>query len=425
VSEVNPIILTAAEARDEVGRLRILVARMQQAREPSQDLEEMSTAARQAAREAATLRKELEEKTTRIQELEELNESLRQRAAASPPVPRMQLRHSAPAPRAPAPLASVEAQPEPASHEGDAGRPPLTTAFGEVLPLGEGYNKSYADAPIFDGTEREKYKAWKRAVMRKLKASACLYRTPAAGVAYVLSRLATLPKKMIDQADPDTPAEALEILDDAFLDHDEYGTALAALEKLKMAPGETVDIFLAKWRDLNIHLERSENSKPAIREFRSKLLVSLSNRLIGQEFATLAALARSARIVERDIADLNTFHPRQPNSRQSSAAPMTSPRPTPPTTAASGPSPAATPRAGTAPPSLPRPAGPKPPMSAERQALLASGKCFYCKEPGHRRAECPKAPPLRASVAPVAPVQPNELDPESLDRIAGAPLLEN
>jgi hypothetical protein len=110
-----------------------------------------------------------------------------------------------------------------------------------------GYNKSFADAPIFDGSDKEKYKPWKRA----LKNSACLFPTPSAGVDYVLSRLADLPWDIINNAQENSDdgvasAEAaLVLLDKTFLDADEYGSALVALEKLKMTSEDSVDGFLA------------------------------------------------------------------------------------------------------------------------------------------------------------------------------------
>ena len=66
--------------------------------------------------------------------------------------------------------------------------PALVTCLGESLPAGGGLNKSYTDAPVFDGSDRELYKDWKPAVLRKLKMSACLYPTPESGVLYMASR---------------------------------------------------------------------------------------------------------------------------------------------------------------------------------------------------------------------------------------------
>ena len=60
--------------------------------------------------------------------------------------------------------------------------PALVTCLGESLLAGVGHNKSYTDAPVFDGTDRELYKDWKRAVLRKLKMSAWLYPTPESGI---------------------------------------------------------------------------------------------------------------------------------------------------------------------------------------------------------------------------------------------------
>ena len=63
-----------------------------------------------------------------------------------------------------------------------------------------GLNKSYTDAPVFDGTDREQYKDWKRAVLRKLKMSACLYPTPKSSVLYMASRLAGVAADILHHA---------------------------------------------------------------------------------------------------------------------------------------------------------------------------------------------------------------------------------
>ena len=68
--------------------------------------------------------------------------------------------------------------------------PTLMTCLGESLPAGVGLNKSYTDAPVFDGSDCELYKNWKRAVLRKLKMSTSLYPSPESGVLNMASRLA-------------------------------------------------------------------------------------------------------------------------------------------------------------------------------------------------------------------------------------------
>ena len=148
-----------------------------------------------------------------------------------------------------------------------------------------GLNKCYTDAPVFDGTDRELYKHWKRAVLRKLKMSACLYATPESGVLYMASRLAGVAADLlnhaIDEGEPeaDNVASAFLLLDDSFQDSDEYGTALAAMERLVMKADDTVDTSWAKWNKLNIKLGRDKNSHPAVTEFRNKLPASLTSKL--------------------------------------------------------------------------------------------------------------------------------------------------
>ena len=89
-----------------------------------------------------------------------------------------------------------------------------------------GINKSYTNAPIFDGTDRELYKDWKRAVLRKLKMSACLYPRPESGILYMALRLAGVAADILNHSinkgepEADDVASAFLLLDDSFQDSD-------------------------------------------------------------------------------------------------------------------------------------------------------------------------------------------------------------
>ena len=185
--------------------------------------------------------------------------------------------------------------------------PALVTCLGESLPAGVGLNTSYTDAPVFDGADRELYKDWKRAVLRKLKISAYLYPTPGFGVRYMTSRLACVAADIlnhaIDEGEPkaDDVASAFLFLDDSFQDSDEYRTALAAMERLILRADDTVDTFMAKWNKLNIKLGRDKNSRPA----------SLTSKLLDlRPTSTLAHLVERASWVEQNLIQLNHSHPR-------------------------------------------------------------------------------------------------------------------
>ena len=127
--------------------------------------------------------------------------------------------------------------------------PALVTCLGEPHPAGVGLNKSYTDAPVFHGSDRELYKDWKHAVLRKLKMSACLYPTPESAILYMASRLAGVAADIlnpaIDEGEPeaDDVATAFHLLVGSFQDSDEYGTASAAMECLIKKADDTVDTF--------------------------------------------------------------------------------------------------------------------------------------------------------------------------------------
>ena len=164
--------------------------------------------------------------------------------------------------------------------------PALVTCLGESLPAGVGLNKSYTYAPVFDRSDRELYKDWKRAVLRKLMMSACQYHTPESGVLYMASRLAGVAADIlnhgIDEGEPeaDDVASVFHLLDDSLQDSDEHGTALAAMKRLIITADDTVDMFLAKWNNLNIKLGCDKNSCPAVTEFLNKLPASLTSKLL-------------------------------------------------------------------------------------------------------------------------------------------------
>ena len=136
--------------------------------------------------------------------------------------------------------------------------PALVTCLGESLLASVKLNKSYTNASVFDGSDRELYKDWKSAVLRKLKISTCLYPAPESGVVYMALRLAGVVANIlnhaIDEGEPeaDDVASAVLLLDESFQDSDEYVTALAAMYCLVMKADDTVDTFLAKRNKLNI-----------------------------------------------------------------------------------------------------------------------------------------------------------------------------
>ena len=120
----------------------------------------------------------------RIRDLTEINSFLRRTASNPAPARAIENAESPPPPERPPPPDSRQSSMPPPGHS-RLSSPALVTCLGESLPAGVGLNKSYTDAPVFDGSDRELYKDWKRAVLRKVKMSACLYPTPESGVLYM------------------------------------------------------------------------------------------------------------------------------------------------------------------------------------------------------------------------------------------------
>ena len=261
--------------------------------------------------------------------------------------------------------------------------PALVTYLGKSLPAGVGLNKSYTDVPVFDGWDRKLYKYWKRAVLRELKMSACLYPTAESGVLYMASRLAGVAADIrnhgIDEGEPeaDNVASAFLLLDESFQDFDKYGTALAAMYCLIIKADDTVDTSLAKWNKLNIKLDRDKNSRPAVTQFRNQLPASITSKLLDlKPTSTLAPLVERARWVEQNLIQLNHCHPRKskPPRTTRTRIPLACTSVTPsPSSAQSAPQTNTTPH-------IPRL------VDAAKQLAREQNLCFRCRKPGHRAA---------------------------------------
>ena len=166
----------------------------------------------------------------RIQDLTDINSFLRRTPSNPAPARAHDAAEPPPPPEHPLPPESRQSSMPPPGHS-RLSFPALVTCLGELLLAGVGLNKSYTDAPVFDGSDRELYKDWKCAVLRKLKMSACLYPTPESGVLYMASRLAGVAADIlnhsINEGEPeaDDVASAFLLLDDGYQDSDKYGNA--------------------------------------------------------------------------------------------------------------------------------------------------------------------------------------------------------
>ena len=105
---------------------------------------------------------------------------------------------------------------------------------------------SYTDATVFDSSDCELKKDWKRAVVHKLNISSCLYPTPESGDLYMAWRLAGVEADILNHAidkgedEGEDVASAFLLLDHSFQDSEEYRTALAAQERLVMKANNMV-----------------------------------------------------------------------------------------------------------------------------------------------------------------------------------------
>ena len=111
------------------------------------------------------LEKDLTVAHAHIQDLTEINSFLRRTPSNPAPARAHKAAEPPPPPEHPLPPESRQSSMPHPGHS-HLSSPALVTCLGESLPAGVGLNKSYTDAPVFDRSDRELYKDWKRAVLR-------------------------------------------------------------------------------------------------------------------------------------------------------------------------------------------------------------------------------------------------------------------
>ena len=90
----------------------------------------------------------------RIRDLTEINSLLRRTASNPAPARPIENVEPSPPPEHPPPLDSRQSSMPPPGHS-RLSSPALVTCLGKSLPAGVGLNKSYTDAPVFDGSDHE------------------------------------------------------------------------------------------------------------------------------------------------------------------------------------------------------------------------------------------------------------------------------
>ena len=356
------------------------------------------------------LKRDLAVAHARIQDLTEFSSFLRRTSSNPTPARAQEAAEPPPPPEHPPPPESCQSSMPPSGHS-RLSFPALVTCLGESLPAGVGLNNSYTDTPLFDGSDGELYKDWKRAVLRKLKMSTWLYPTPESGGLYMASRLAGVAADIlthaIDEGEPeaDDVGSAFLLADVNFQDSDEYGTAFAAMERLIMKADDMVDTLLAKWNKLNIKLGRDKNSRLADTESGNKLSASLTSKLLDlRATSTLAQLVERARWDEQNHIQLNQSQCRESKPPSTNRPRIHLAR----TSVIPCPSSASTASQTNKAPHIPRL------DEAAKQLAREQEHCFRCRRPGHRaanstafssndRPQKPTRPP--AYVAGVGPVK--------------------
>lgn len=170
------------------------------------------------------------------------------------------------------------------------------------------------------------------------------------------------------------------LIDDAYLDRNEYVAARAEMEILKQKDDEPIEHFLMRFRNVNNRMSRNEHDKAVMYDFYSRIRWTVRKHLVaGKDFKTFRELYEAVSLVEHDQKMSKATHP--PPIKQQRASKTTSSGTTTPSLRAT--------------PSMSRNSpsdlttGEKLfikriESQVERERLRREGKCLRC-----RRTNCP------------------------------------
>jgi hypothetical protein len=265
---------------------------------------------------------------------------------------------------------------------------PMTTAPQKSTKL--------PDPPIFTGSTDLGIDDWLSKMKSKLKANSDHYPTPDLQMGYVENRVGgTAIKHLAPRLRPgsvnpfQSAEEMLEVLERVFGDPNRRMTALQEFRKLYQG-NKDFNSFWADFQRLAAEIDYSPET--LIDELRNKVSAELERAIITEtDPVDVYALARKCQLYDQNIQKVKIREARfQDKSRSTRTTPAPAPVPastSAPTSAPAKPSTlsnALTVYTGS------RNSQPRTPLTEEeRQRLRAENGCFYCRNLGHRAAECP------------------------------------
>jgi hypothetical protein len=255
------------------------------------------------------------------------------------------------------------------------------------------------DPPIFTGDSDPAIDDWLSKMRSKLKANSDHYPTPDLQMGYVENRVGgtaikhLAPRLRSGSVNPFKSAEEmLEVLERIFADPNRRMTALQEFRKLYQG-NKDFNSFWAEFQRLAAEIDYSPET--LIDELRNKVSAELERAIITEtDPVDVYALARKCQLYDQNIQKVKAREARfQDKSRSARTMPARQPiSPAPASAPASVPAPAKPPTTSNALTVYtgPRNSQPRTPLTEEeRQRLRAENGCFYCRNLGHRAAECP------------------------------------
>jgi hypothetical protein len=251
------------------------------------------------------------------------------------------------------------------------------------------------DPPIFTGDSDPAIDDWLSKMRSKLRANSDHYPTSDLEMGYVENRVGgtatkhLAPRLRSGSANPFKSAEEmLEVLERIFADPNRRMTALQEFRRLYQG-NKDFNSFWAEFQRLAAEIDYSPET--LIDELRNKVSAELERAIITEtDPGNVYALARKCQLYDQNIQKVKArearFQDKSRSTRTTPARQSISPAP------ASAPAPAKPPTTSNALTVYtgPRNSQPWTPLTEEeRQRLRAENGCFYCRNLGHRAAECP------------------------------------